>query len=98
MTKKIESEKTVEKYLRTEVARLGGFHRKVVYQGRWGSPDDWCFFPNGWLLIAECKTTGEKPSPEQVREINRLGDMGQLVFVVDSKASVDAMLAYLPRK
>lgn len=98
MTKKIESEKIVERYLRTEVARLGGFHRKVIYQGRHGSPDDWCFFPDGRLLIAECKTTNEKPTPEQVREIKRLSDMGQLVFIVDSKASVDEMLAQVKRK
>lgn len=98
MTKKIESEKIVERYLRTEVARLGGFHRKVIYQGRHGSPDDWCFFPDGMLIIVECKTTGEKPTQEQVREIKRLRDMGQLVFVADSKSIVDLILEQVPRR
>lgn len=93
----VESEKLVVAYLRKRVAELGGFHRAVVYQGRNGSPDDWCFFDNGLLLIAECKTTGEKPRPDQEREIKRLRDKGFKVFVVDSKASVDAMLELVPR-
>lgn len=97
LKRKIESEKIVEKYLRDEVARLGGFHRKVIYQGRDGSPDDWCFFDGGLLLIIECKTTGEKPMDNQTREMNRLMLKGQKVYVVDSKTSVDEVLAQVPR-
>lgn len=86
-------ERTIEAHLRRRVKERGGKHRKVVYQGRNGSPDDWCFFPGGLLLIFECKATGENPRPDQWKEIETLRDMGQLVFVVDSVYSIDSILS-----
>lgn len=85
-------ERTIEKHLRDQVKARGGMHRKVVYQGRKGSPDDWCFFPSGRLLIFECKATGEKPSPQQVAEMAKLKALGQKVFLVDSKSLIDEIL------
>lgn len=85
-------ERTIEKYLRNRVNALGGVHRKVVYQGRKGSPDDWCFFPGGRLLIFECKAPGRKPTKQQVVEIVTLKALGQQVFLVDSKAAIDEVL------
>lgn len=64
----------------------------MVYQGRTGSPDDWCFFPGGVLVIVECKTTGEKPKKHQAKEIKRLRESGFSVFVVDSKEGVDEIM------
>lgn len=86
-------ERTIEAHLRKRVAELGGMHRKVTYQGRTGSPDDWCFFPRGLLLIFECKATGELPRPDQEQEIKKLRKLGQEVFVVDSKDEIDELLA-----
>lgn len=85
-------ESDIEAYLRKEVARLGGMHRKVTYQGRSGSPDDWCFFPGGALLIVECKAPKKSPRPDQAHEIKILQKMGQKVFVVRSKEDIDKML------
>lgn len=89
----IDSERLVENHLRKRVRAMGGEHRKVVYQGRRGSPDDWCFFPGGRLLIVECKTTGEKPSRHQAQEIAWLQSMGFDARVVDSVEAVDLVLA-----
>lgn len=89
----IQSEKIVEAHLRKRIKQRGGEHRKVVYQGRSGSPDDWCFLPGGKLVIVECKTTGEKPTELQLKEIEWLLSLGFTAAVVDSKESVDALLA-----
>lgn len=85
-------ESTIEAHLRKRVKELGGFHRKVVYQGRRGSPDDWCFFPDDLLVIVECKAPGEKPRPDQQYEIDLLRTYGFNVFVADTKEEVDHIL------
>lgn len=88
-------ESTIEKHLRKRVKELGGFHRKVTYQGRDGSPDDWCFFPGGLLIIIECKAPGEKPRPTQEYEISLLRSYGFTVYVADSKEVVNDILEML---
>lgn len=86
------SEWLVEAYLRKRVKELGGFYRKVVYQGRSGSPDDWCFFSGGRLLIIECKSSTGRLSAVQKREIQLLKKKGFKVAVVYSKEDVDEVL------
>lgn len=83
------AERDIEAYLRKRVKAAGGFHRKVVYQGRRGSPDDWCFLPGGRLVIVECKQPGGRLSPEQGIEITALEQAGQEVYVVRSVEDVD---------
>lgn len=85
-------EAPIEKYLRDEVKKLGGEHRKVVYQGRTGSPDDWCFFPGGNLLIVECKRPGKKPTAQQMDEIEWLCKKGFNATWVDSFEAIDRAL------
>ncbi|MBK3745789.1 VRR-NUC domain-containing protein [Paraburkholderia aspalathi] len=66
-------------------AKKAGFlHRKVVYQGRRGAPDDWYFGFNGRLIIVEHKRPGKKPDPHQEREISRLRERGFDVRVVST--------------
>lgn len=86
---KIDNEKDVEKYLRERVKELGGFYRKVVYQGRQGAPDDWCFFPGGKLVIVECKGPGGRLTRQQAAEIEQLGKAGYHVHVVFSRVDVE---------
>lgn len=85
-------EKVIEEYLRVEVKKRGGEHRKVLYQGRSGSPDDWCFFPGGKLLIVECKAPGKKPTNQQLEELSWLNSMGFMATWVDSKEAIDLTL------
>lgn len=87
------AEAHVEKYLVRRVEEMGGITRKVVYQGRKGSPDRWCFLPHGRLLIIECKSDVGKLSPGQVLEIDRLKQMGQQVHVVSTREEVDEALS-----
>jgi len=88
----IDNEKDVERHLRERVKQLGGIYRKVVYQGRKGSPDDWCFFPGGQLVIVECKGPNGRVDRQQAVEHEELGAKGFKVHVVYSRAEVDQML------
>jgi len=89
---KLDNEKDIEKYLRARVKDLGGIYRKVVYQGRKGSPDDWCFFPGGKLVIVECKSPTGRVDRHQAVEHEELGKMGFKVHVVYSRADIEQML------
>lgn len=85
-------ENIVEKYLQTEVKRLGGFTRKVVYQGRAGAPDQWLLFPGGRILMVECKAQDGVVSAIQQAEINTLRTSGFDVSVAYNKQQVDEIL------
>ena len=81
-------------YLVRRVRELGGEQRKVEWSGRRGAPDRLILFPHVHAF-AELKAPGQKPEPHQARELERLRAAGFSVYVVDSKASVDAMLGRL---
>lgn len=88
---KLDNEKDIEKYLRARVKELGGIYRKVVYQGRKGSPDDWCFFPGNHLVIVECKGHDGRVDKHQAIEHEELGKMGFKVHVVYTRADIEQM-------
>lgn len=84
----------VAAYLVRRVREHGGEQRKVEWSGRRGAPDRLILFPHVHAF-AELKAPGQKPEPHQARELGRLRAAGFSVYVVDSKASVDAMLGRL---
>ena len=94
-------ESTVEQYLVERVRALGGEVRKVQWIGRKGAPDRLVMLPvdcpayvcgeTGTIWV-ELKAPGEKPKPHQVREHQRMREMGQRVEVIDSVEGVDALL------
>lgn len=86
-------ESLIEKFFVDQAKQHGGLVRKVVYQGRAGSPDRWAFFPGGQLLIVELKAPTKKPAPHQVREMERLRAFGFFVAWLDTKEKVDQVLA-----
>lgn len=75
------------------VRELKGYTRKVVYQGRTGSADRWCFFPGGRLLMLEAKSAGKPLAPDQRAELKLMRSLGFWVAKVDSKEQVDIALA-----
>lgn len=86
-------ESNIENYLRDRVKELGGQCRKVLYQGRAGSLDTWCFFPGGRLLIVECKRPRKNSlDPLQEVELKFLVDNGFNAVWVNSKEQVDQVL------
>ena len=81
---------------------MGGEVRKVKWIGRSGAPDRVVMLPERYVdsyYIAEStswvelKAPGKRATPAQRREHERMGAMGQYVFVIDSFKDVDALLA-----
>jgi hypothetical protein len=85
-------ENKVEAYLQKRVAELGGFTRKVTYQGRAGAPDQWAFFPGGRLLIVECKAEDGTLDALQSQEIRQLLRYQFIARVAYTKEEVDEYL------
>lgn len=88
-------EKTVEQYLRQQVKKAGGLALKLVCPGFTGVPDRLVLLPGGQMCFAETKDAGKTPRPRQRRVHDKLRELGFPVFVPDSKAAVDSMMACL---
>lgn len=92
------SESDIEDYLHARVKAAGGEHRRVMWQGRSNAPDDRCMVP-GNCFWAECKEEGGGPKMKtyprgraQLREHTRMRMLGEVVYVFDNKASIDAVV------
>ena len=86
-------EKTVEQYIRKQVKKAGGLALKLVCPGFTGVPDRLILLPGGQMCFAETKDAGKTPRPRQKRVHEKLRELGFWVFVPDSKAAVDSMMA-----
>lgn len=76
-------------------ATAEGFRvRKLSYEGRRGAPDRLILAP-GAAAFMEVKAPGEKPRPEQVRELAILNSAGLHACWVDSKEAIDSVLTEL---
>lgn len=87
-------ENKVEKYLHSEVEKLGGTTRKWVSPGRDGVPDRLVFI-QGRTMMVEVKTLDGKVSVAQQREHDRLREQGCLVWVVYGEHGVDDFITKL---
>ena len=85
-------ERDIERYLVRRVKDLGGVAYKFTSPSRRGVPDRLCVFPDGISVFIECKAPSKKPTVLQTHEIERLRNLGQQVFVVDSKESIDEIV------
>jgi hypothetical protein len=92
-------EAQIEAHLVKRVKALGGEVRKVQWIGRRGAPDRLVMLPKGmWrgrivALWVELKAPGVAPEPHQVREHERMRELGQWVEVIDSLEAVERLLA-----
>lgn len=85
-------EKEIEAYLRERVKAQGGTAYKWVSPGCVGVPDRMALFPGGLAVFVELKAPGKVSKPHQRTEQARIRQLGFRVYVLDSKAGVDAML------
>lgn len=81
-------ENKVEKYLDSEVKRLGGLTRKWVSPGRDGVPDRIVII-DGTVWFVEVKTVDGTLSMVQGREHARLREAGAQVITVFGEEGVD---------
>ena len=84
-------ENKVERYLDSEVVKLGGLTRKWVSPGRDGVPDRIVII-NGVVWFVEVKTIDGKQSEVQKREHQRLIECGANVATVYGNAGVDMFI------
>ena len=85
-------ESTIEAYLRDRVKAQGGIAYKWVSPGNVGVPDRLIVFPGGTVYFRELKAPGKKPTPLQVRQLERLKALGFNAGVIDSKEGVDEFM------
>lgn len=84
-------ERKVEKYLDDRMTRIGGLTRKWVSPGRNGVPDRICMH-HGKIWFVEVKTEDGLLSPPQVREHDRLSNVGVKVHTVYGRKGVDEFM------
>lgn len=86
------SEKQIEKYLVDQVRiKLKGTAYKFTSPGRRAVPDRICVIP-GYCFFVECKATDKYLTDAQEREADRLKDLDQWVYVVNSKWTIDFLI------
>lgn len=87
-----ESEKSLERYLAAEAARLGCKALKYYNPASTGWPDRILLLPGGLCVWIELKSKGERPRPLQAHRHGSLRDMGHRVYTCDSRDKIDRML------
>jgi hypothetical protein len=86
-------ERDVERYLVSRVKALGGLCLKWVSPGTAGVPDRIVFMPGGRISFVEVKRPGEAPTRLQRHVLAQLEQLGCQTAWVDSKESVQELLA-----
>lgn len=87
-------ESDIEAYLVAQVGSVGGECRKFTSPGHRGVADRICFFPTGLVILAETKRPkGGVISVSQQREAWRMSKVGTPTYFLDSKSSVDTLIA-----
>ena len=85
-------ENKVEKYLDSEVIKIGGITRKWVSPGHDGVPDRIVFMPNNHITFVEIKTDDGTLSNVQKREHERLTAQGVKVVTVYGHSDIDELI------
>lgn len=87
-------EKQIEKYLCDQIREvLHGIAYKFSSPGRRAVPDRLCVIRN-WVFFVECKATNEHLTEAQLRERERLEELDQWVYMVNSKSMVDKIIKF----
>ena len=88
-------ENEIEEYLHNRIRELGGEYRRLSWIGRNNANDDFVLLPGRHMLV-ECKRPKKTATAAQAREHDRLRKSRVEVYVVSTKAEVDAILPKPP--
>lgn len=89
---KIESEKNLERKLREETKKLGGWCLKLLCNHISGLPDRLVLLPGGIAIFAEIKTTKKKPTRIQTLVHNKIEKLGFEVHIIDTTEKIHTLL------
>lgn len=84
----MDSENSIENYLRAEVKKHGGECLKFVSPGRNGVPDRVVLLPMGQIFFVETKAPGKTPRKSQLAVHRDFERIGVKVRVIDSRSAV----------
>lgn len=94
----ITSEKTFERKLGKAVIERNGLYVKLTTEySNIGLPDRLCIF-RGFIIFAEIKSYGKKPSKIQKLMHEKLNARGFNVFIVDSEEKLKFVIDYIDNK
>ncbi|MBG9209441.1 VRR-NUC domain-containing protein [Mammaliicoccus sciuri] len=88
----MESEKSIENHLKTNIERLNGFCLKWVAPGTKGVPDRIILMPNGKTYFVELKTKKGRTSPTQKYIHKKFKEIDHHVYIINSKQAVDKFI------
>jgi len=86
------TEAQVEKYLVSQIQKLGGIAYKFTSPARRSVPDRLCMLPMGVIVFVECKKPGGAATALQMGELKRLWNLDHWATVVSTKTMVDALI------
>lgn len=92
-----ELEKELEEKLRLGVKKLGGMAWKWVSPGNIGVPDRLITI-NGMVIFVELKTVTGRPTEMQKRQIRRLREQGEEVYILYGSDQVEVFLRNLEKR
>lgn len=90
-------EKVIERTVCKRAESLGCLQYKFVSPQRRSVPDRLFITPNGEVFFAEFKRKGQKPTPAQIVEIDKIKRQGVSVWVIDSVEEGKHMLEVMLR-
>lgn len=83
-------ENKLEKYLTSQLSKIGVSTRKVKWIGRDGAPDR-LILANGGIWV-ELKAPGKKPRANQKIELEALTKAGMTAYCIDSIEQIDELI------
>ena len=88
------AEAQIERYLISEIKRIGGLCWKWTSPGTNGVPDR-IIMIQSMMIAVELKAPGEKVRPLQEHRIAEIRKTGNIVYVLDSYEAVDGFISDL---
>nr|DAY26830.1 MAG TPA: Nuclease [Caudoviricetes sp.] len=85
-------EKTIEQALVRATKKAGGIAPKLTSPANAGMPDRIIILPNGKICFVELKAPGQKPRPLQIRQMQRLANLGCMVRTLDNPQKIPELI------